>query len=57
MGIGVSKAIYAALEELHTTEKTAENTDQLMVCTVLYAFLPCMESSFSVTNANGCYEG
>lgn len=34
VGIGVSKAIYAALEELHTTEKTAENTDQLMVCTV-----------------------
>ena len=32
VGIGVSKAIFAALEELHTTEKTAENTDQLMVC-------------------------
>ncbi|XP_074621519.1 E3 ubiquitin-protein ligase UBR4-like isoform X3 [Acropora palmata] len=34
VGIGVSKAIYAALEELHTTEKTAENTDQLMVPTL-----------------------
>ena len=32
VGIGVSKAIFAALEELHTTEKTAETTDQLMVC-------------------------
>lgn len=31
MGLGVSKAIKNALKELHTTEKTVENTDQLMV--------------------------
>ena len=32
VGIGVSKAITNALNELHSTEKSVENTDQLMVC-------------------------
>lgn len=31
VGVGVSKAIKTALTELHTSDKTVENTDQLMV--------------------------
>ncbi|XP_068695175.1 E3 ubiquitin-protein ligase UBR4-like isoform X2 [Montipora foliosa] len=34
VGIGVSKAITNALNELHSTEKSVENTDQLMVPTL-----------------------
>lgn len=35
VGMGASKAIKNALTELHATEKTVENTDQLMVRFVL----------------------
>ena len=35
VGMGASKAIKNALIELHATEKTVENTDQLMVSFVL----------------------
>lgn len=35
VGLGASKAIKNALIELHATEKTVENTDQLMVSFVL----------------------
>ena len=35
VGVGVSKAIKTALTELHSSDKTVENTDQLMVSFVL----------------------
>lgn len=38
VGVGVSKAIKTALTELHTSDKTVENTDQLMVSFVLSCF-------------------
>lgn len=46
VGMGVSRAIKDALTELHTTEKTVENTDQLMVSSVQSCVIsngPCQE--------------
>ena len=39
------------------TAHNRENCREYRPTHGMYAFLPCMKSSFSVANANGCYEG
>lgn len=50
VGVGVSKAIKSALTELHSSDKTVENTDQLMVSFVLWC-LDCFIVEWILTAA------
>ena len=52
VGVGVSKAIKTALTELHTSDKTVENTDQLMVSFVLW----CLDCFIVIILLNGSYQ-